>query len=374
MEEDQAPKYVVPYNIGLFQLLPDHVIHHIMSFLPTTDAVRMSVLSKHWRRMWYSVPALNFCPTDFCFRQKSDEEIYKIIDKCLEQREKGTCHATDSVFTRFKLDVNYGGTGDSLLKKWLNFAIENNTEELDLLPQPKLNYYLLPEEVFSSRSLTLIKLDRVKLEGSYSVNLPYLKTLSLTSIEFRGNNNRVLENLISGCPSLEKLMLNGCIGLLNPRISSSSLKFLEIASCVSCRTIQLQAANLRSFSYNSAIACDIIHLCACKEIRNLSLVGVLLDDRSLENLVLSLPLLESLTVHKSNFGLKHVKIASKSLKCLVLKKFFNKDVSATIKTPNLVSFCYEGHISMKVGMSSNSPNPFEGNIKLEVGDHLKYTS
>lgn len=40
--------------------LPDVVIRHILSFLPTKDAVRTSVLSKRWEFLWTSIPTLDF--------------------------------------------------------------------------------------------------------------------------------------------------------------------------------------------------------------------------------------------------------------------------------------------------------------------------
>ncbi|CAN1225535.1 Putative F-box/LRR-repeat protein At3g28410 [Linum grandiflorum] len=39
--------------------LPDSIIHHILSFIDTTSAVRTSVLSKQWKSAWKHVHALN---------------------------------------------------------------------------------------------------------------------------------------------------------------------------------------------------------------------------------------------------------------------------------------------------------------------------
>ncbi|KAJ1382089.1 Leucine-rich repeat domain superfamily [Sesbania bispinosa] len=40
--------------------LPDEVLCHILSFLPTEEAIATSLLSRRWRSLWYSVPTLNF--------------------------------------------------------------------------------------------------------------------------------------------------------------------------------------------------------------------------------------------------------------------------------------------------------------------------
>jgi hypothetical protein len=47
-------------NIKSLGSLPDEVLRHILSFLPTEDAVRTSVLSKRWELLWVSIPNLDF--------------------------------------------------------------------------------------------------------------------------------------------------------------------------------------------------------------------------------------------------------------------------------------------------------------------------
>ncbi|KAI3965602.1 hypothetical protein MKX01_010559 [Papaver californicum] len=40
--------------------LPDPLVHHILSFLPTKCVVSTSILSKGWKYVWVSVPILDF--------------------------------------------------------------------------------------------------------------------------------------------------------------------------------------------------------------------------------------------------------------------------------------------------------------------------
>ncbi|KAK2370900.1 F-box/LRR-repeat protein [Trifolium repens] len=40
--------------------LPDFILHHILSFLPTKDAVKTSILATNWRYMWTYLSALDF--------------------------------------------------------------------------------------------------------------------------------------------------------------------------------------------------------------------------------------------------------------------------------------------------------------------------
>ncbi|KAI3853388.1 hypothetical protein MKW92_029935, partial [Papaver armeniacum] len=40
--------------------LPDALIHHILSFLPTKSAMSTSILSKRWKYVAISIPVLDF--------------------------------------------------------------------------------------------------------------------------------------------------------------------------------------------------------------------------------------------------------------------------------------------------------------------------
>jgi hypothetical protein len=45
--------------------LPDELLRHVLSFLPSRQAVQTTVLSKRWVDLWRSVPAINLDLTDF---------------------------------------------------------------------------------------------------------------------------------------------------------------------------------------------------------------------------------------------------------------------------------------------------------------------
>ncbi|MCI10311.1 F-box/LRR-repeat protein [Trifolium medium] len=45
--------------------LPDPILYHIISFLPTKSAATTTILSKRWNPLWLCVPTLNFDDTQF---------------------------------------------------------------------------------------------------------------------------------------------------------------------------------------------------------------------------------------------------------------------------------------------------------------------
>ncbi|PON32563.1 F-box domain containing protein, partial [Trema orientale] len=334
--------------------LPDPLIHHILSYVPTIYVVRMSILSRYWRRVWYSVPALHFCSTDhpdrfhFRFHREREEELYEFVIECLKHRERSMRYIADSAITRFKLRIDCY-VDNPAIDNLSIFSIWRSVEELDLRMRPKFfeNYYCLPEAVLNARSLTVLKLNYVSFDGSHSISLPSLTSLSLMYVKM--NDEAVLHNLLLGCPALEKFVFKYYYGLYNPKISSSSLKLLEIEN--NYETLEVETINLESFEFHSECK-DIINLSACKAITSLSLFDSMLDDESLEDLVYGFPLLESLTLYHC-FDVKNIKICGQHLKSISLEKYYDPGQEYpefTIEKPNLVSFHFKGDIQCGISM------------------------
>ncbi|GMN33210.1 hypothetical protein TIFTF001_004039 [Ficus carica] len=205
----------------------------------------MSVLSKRWRRMWYSVPTLNLCDVDICINKDRKVPFNKFVDKCLKCRETGMRFIADSSITRFKLEMTYYGR-KTLVDKWLDFVIKNKVEELDLCLTPryyqKRCFYCLPKAILNAQALTILKLENLKMEGPFQVNLPFLKLLFLKKVH--GLNDRTFEDLLVNCPSLEDLGLKNCNELSTAQVLSSSLKSFEVELALD-QTIKIEAVNLQ---------------------------------------------------------------------------------------------------------------------------------
>jgi hypothetical protein len=43
----------------LFAALPDELLKHVLSYLSSLEAVKSSLLSRRWRHLWRSTPAIS---------------------------------------------------------------------------------------------------------------------------------------------------------------------------------------------------------------------------------------------------------------------------------------------------------------------------
>uniref|UniRef100_A0A803QX41 F-box domain-containing protein n=1 Tax=Cannabis sativa TaxID=3483 RepID=A0A803QX41_CANSA len=347
--------------------LPDSVILHILSFLPIEDVVSTCLISKRWKLMWYKVPKLSFSNKTTRFRLRGGQKTFcNYVDNCLEHRKRVMHSIPNSVITRFELHMDcYKRSKAAHIDKWLAFVVENSVEEINLFlsranddDDGQLYYYCLPKTVvFNASCLTVLELSMVELDSRYSFSFPSLKSLSLTLVRFADKD--VVDGLLLGSPSLEKLWLISC-SLSNDHqlhISSLSLKFLKIrlANIVE----QIEAVNLESldlycvsFSKNLSVS---------KAIRNLSLTcDWRMEKSSIEYLISSLPLLENLTLSNCQYlGLKQIKISSQSLKSFNLNNSYDVEMNVIIESaPKLASFCYVGNIKFSISMES--PNLING--------------
>ncbi|XP_074580650.1 F-box/FBD/LRR-repeat protein At1g78750-like [Curcuma longa] len=187
--------------------LPDGLLYHILSFLPTLDSIRTSLLSRRWRRLWASVPAIVFFSVD--------HSSANAIDHFLASRS-GSCSI--SHLRLFKIELEAGGT---LVRDLLYLR--------QISRRPRY-----PKRIILSN----------------------LKTLSLI-VEFAEISATNLARLLSCCPVLEELTLkalyqwNCSIEIAAPnlrrltlRIICPKLGFLKLAARHRLKRLHLEAPSL----------------------------------------------------------------------------------------------------------------------------------
>lgn len=187
-------------KVDRISALPDSIICHILSLLPTKLSVTTSILSKRWRPIWKSVHILDFDAESFpdfaTFRNFIDSVIV----------------ARDPTLTlrsfRIRFGPNYRYDSDDL-NRFINTALQQRIQnlELDLLFS---NLYhrqkLVPtlRKVFICETLVVLKLRSLIVDHvPHLVHLPSLKSLHLEGTYFQ----KLLHfmNLLRGCPILEEL-------------------------------------------------------------------------------------------------------------------------------------------------------------------------
>lgn len=336
--------------------LPDPIIHHIFSFIPTTEVVKTCVLSKRWRLLWVYNPSLHATETEK-FREG---KFYDLVDTCLKLQN--ICG-----LERFKLKTCYYGVRDHI-DGWLRIILGRSKvlKEMDLCMKHCRRWYGFSlGKSCNLKSLTVLKLEDIGLEAFEFVELPWLKVVSLKKL--------TLKNLLLCCSSIEDLVLDSCHGLGKTKtiISSPSLKSFLIRHLTrGCdRSIRVEAANLESFAYDTGSFSTKnmydVDISACVRVRSVSLWRVALDDQWMEGLVLTYLQLEKLRLENCT-GLKNVNIRSQKLKALDLSFFGSRsEVEATnIDAPNLVSFSYRFEGKTKQKFSIRAPNLLEACITL----------
>ncbi|KAI3753922.1 hypothetical protein L2E82_25987 [Cichorium intybus] len=246
-----------------FSNLPDCILHHILSFMPTKEAVKTSVLSTRWKNLWASVPNIDFDDGLLWARvygrpRPEVSSFVKFVERVLQLRDA-------SNMEKFRLSC-FVCNNASKIHSWISYAIMHNVQELDLCLL-KVDASVFPLSMFDSTSFVILKIrmDCV-IELSSHVSLPCLKTFHLSLVRFP--NDDFTENLLSGCPFLEELVLIDCYleNLNNIVISSSTLKsvtihdmssFGEINNPSGCN-INIDAENLTYFEYFGYLSNEIL--------------------------------------------------------------------------------------------------------------------
>ncbi|XP_050375512.1 F-box/LRR-repeat protein At4g14103-like [Argentina anserina] len=201
--------------------LPDSLLCHILSFMPTKDSVSTSVLSSRWKRVWASVPSLDFRETH------SDSESFVLfVSRVLYFRNS-------SDIQKFKLKC-YCVERFSHIDGWIRTAIMHNLVELDLCVEKDASYMEdfrleLPKSLFMCKTLVKLNLSSIFIiNPPTSWCLPHLRVLFIT---VKNPGSDLMENLLPGCPALEDFSIFGNVGegYLNFNISALELKKLQIS-------------------------------------------------------------------------------------------------------------------------------------------------
>ncbi|EEC66504.1 hypothetical protein OsI_32618 [Oryza sativa Indica Group] len=182
--------------------LPEGVLHHIMSFLDSRQAVQMCVLSQRWRNLWRSMPGINIDCKEF---EVTDKAVFiEFVNRLLELRDPV------APISKFSLWYSMSGSGCGTVKKdtgrWISHALQKQAWAVENYVDMFYGYLkplVLDHSVFTSTYLQIIWFSNVILDDGF------------------------FKQLEAGCPALEDLFLDECF-IGDVEISSQTLKVLTI--------------------------------------------------------------------------------------------------------------------------------------------------
>ncbi|GAU13045.1 hypothetical protein TSUD_173450 [Trifolium subterraneum] len=178
--------------------LPDSVICHILSFLPTKQSVTTTILSKRWNPLWLSVLTLDFDDQDFSDFTAFRHFVYRVM----------LLRNTSSPILSFNLKCGHSSGFDAKdIDIFIHAVLQRGIQNLNLkILTPMINSFKLPPCILTLNSLTVLELKQLTIDYSI-VNLPLLKTLHFENINFSELDPRFLKTFLHGCPVLEDLDL-----------------------------------------------------------------------------------------------------------------------------------------------------------------------
>lgn len=132
--------------------MPDSLIHHILSYMETRDAVRTCALSKRWRYVWTSVPFLHFSSRSFTRLV----DFKKFVLWVLSHRDNSNVKVL--IYNRFGVDY---ATDQYLLYKVIEYAASHGVEEIRINLRAKTTGcppIAIPLPLFTCQSLKKLEL------------------------------------------------------------------------------------------------------------------------------------------------------------------------------------------------------------------------
>ncbi|KAM0927830.1 hypothetical protein ACQ4PT_002090 [Festuca glaucescens] len=214
----------------LFAALPDELLKHVLAYLPSRKAVKLSRLSRRWRHLWRSTPAV-------CVRGKG-EGVLLFVNTLLINREASPLRSFDIDVDLVVPPVLPGspyndpefyhseylrGEVDPHVDMWVRHALSSKCRAPSLMVrlEDKLAPWLPRSPLtFASPNLTTLHLDAVHLVDGL--------------LDF------------SYCPALLRLVLVRCY-LEGDTLASPSLAHLAVVDCHTESGADLEAPDEEMF-------------------------------------------------------------------------------------------------------------------------------
>ncbi|KAL6648554.1 hypothetical protein ACP70R_012778 [Stipagrostis hirtigluma subsp. patula] len=271
--------------------LPDGVLGHILSFLPTKEAGRTAVLARRWRYMFANVHTMSFeqdrvmhLSDDYTFYVDAQERRSLngnfLDDVCAAVLARRRCGglAPNTSLRAFRLffddDEGYHGWDGPMVESLINHVLQQSNQELHLdlrfwtgqhcasggdsddyeYPCREPRWFPhLPARLFRCPYLRSLRVGHCRLTPPETIVLPSLETLHLTDIN---EPCAPIQRLISGCPRLADLTLEACSKLKRVSVLDKRLRRLALRCCHNVVGVAVDASELTTLCYRGALPAE----------------------------------------------------------------------------------------------------------------------
>ncbi|KEH20275.1 putative F-box domain, FBD domain, leucine-rich repeat domain, L domain-containing protein [Medicago truncatula] len=204
--------------------LPDSILCHILSFLPTrTSVATMTLVSHRWRHLWEHLQVFDFDDYDYDphFYDDSFKKFASFVNAVLTLRRSRNIR-------KFRLNCDY--PDPKMFELWFRAATGPHLQELSLTVLNADDFVKLPPSLFiNCNNLVSLRLHGVEIhikDQHSPLHFPLLKRLKL-GVETVDS----VVAFLSACPVLETLDINFFLEDISlnevpipPSFSSKSLK------------------------------------------------------------------------------------------------------------------------------------------------------
>ncbi|KAF3646274.1 hypothetical protein T459_07893 [Capsicum annuum] len=218
----------------MLDVLPECLIHKILSCLTFIEGAKLSIFSKTWLKAWLTYVNLNF---------KIDYPNVKVVDYIMKRYRDEKVH-----IEKFELSdcSDYSCNEVSpIFDKWLDIALQNIGVKRAGPGQPGIDPSILIGELV----LYGCDLKRASLSSGV-VNCNSLRILSLRHVDLDKN---ILQTLLNSCPFITSFICDFCRGLKKIEILNlQKIKSITIWKRSIYQHVKIHAPTLEHFLCYSA--------------------------------------------------------------------------------------------------------------------------
>ncbi|XP_073158005.1 F-box/LRR-repeat protein At4g14103-like [Henckelia pumila] len=234
--------------------MPNEILCHILSFLPTKYAVATSILSTKWKNLFRFIPNLKLHLDDSLLLNQQSASSTNLISftTFVDRLLNVTLSDVPSIYAFCLICQNFS---DGLcISNWVSAAIRLNAKRIDLRVRHLKNATPLFDSLFGCKIVSLnLFLYFVDQDLEFRFNLPNLKILSIQFMKYKEANA-----LLEGCPMLEYLLVYNCYCYPGEilKICIPSLKVVKLVNDFYCLEgqIEIDAPNLEELNYRGFLA------------------------------------------------------------------------------------------------------------------------